>query len=201
MMEFTVYDLETGDILRAGYCQEADYDYQAGDGEGILPARYDAAEYYVNDGNPIMKGNPPSSSHEWVNGEWAGNVEKSRTGKLFSVAQKQIELSNSIIVYAGFNLDADATARDNIQGKLSEIAASIALNLPVDNMVWRDADNILHTFATIEEYHTWLQGLAVAIAKRSTELYISAWTHKAAISQLSTFEEIENYNELEVWPV
>jgi hypothetical protein len=201
MMEFTVYDLDTGDILRSGFCQESDYDYQAGQGEGVLPVRYDSLNHCISNGEPVSKGVPPGLNYKWIDGEWIGDVDAEKDSKLFAVDSKRLILDNSVIVYAGFNLDADATARANIQGKLAEISASISLNVPVDNMVWRDADNILHTFATVEEYHAWLQGLAVAIAKRSTELYIAAWTHKAAISQLSNFEEIENYNELEGWPV
>ena len=50
MIDFTIYDSATGLILRDGYCQDNDFDYQTNFGESILEGRYDTNMYYVSSG-------------------------------------------------------------------------------------------------------------------------------------------------------
>jgi hypothetical protein len=105
-------------------------------------------------------------------------------------------LSLQSIAYDNSALDADKTAQDNIKGKLEAITAREAINssLPAELLVWRDADDNLHTFNTQAEYKAWLQGLVIAIDDRNTSLYISAWTKKAEVEALENIGDILTYD-------
>jgi hypothetical protein len=67
--------------------------------------------------------------------------------------------------------------------------------LPPD-FVWRDSNNINHSVDS-----TFINGLLLAIATRTNDLYRLYWTHKEAIRQLSTVEEINNYDATTGWAV
>ena len=105
----------------------------------------------------------------------------------------------STIPYDDKNLDADAEAIKNINGKLQELQAKEALSLPIDvnSLFWRDADNIIHSWEDVAAYKTWLQGLIIAIAERTSNLYQISWTKKAEIDAILENETLPNEEKLQ----
>jgi hypothetical protein len=106
-------------------------------------------------------------------------------------------------------LDADMTARDNLKAKLEEVRERIRLNMPMapELLVWRDNGNQTHSWPTIEAYHDWLAGYAVAMSDRGTRCYACAWHHKDALKAANdpngqpwTVETVQGYSLTQGWP-
>lgn len=122
--------------------------------------------------------------------------EQDRRMALASVKQRlaaaRIRLSTAPIEYDGKNVDADPTAQTNIASKLAEITARRRLGseMPAPLLIWRDADNITHSFPSMDAYEDWLLGLTIAIAERATVAYVQAWLQGAAFDAMETSEEI-----------
>lgn len=98
-------------------------------------------------------------------------------------------------------LDGDKTAQDNLKNKLSEAWARInlAIEMPADLLVWRDANNVIHEWPSLESYYEWLQTYAVALATRGTMMYRASWIHKATIDSLPTVDEVRTYDIYQGW--
>lgn len=98
---------------------------------------------------------------------------------VIAAATQRIEMGRlaknyAVIEYEGSNLDGDRTAQKNISDKILELDESIRLSIttPSELFIWRDADNIMHSFETITEFKDWLGGLTVALAQRGTLAYV-----------------------------
>jgi hypothetical protein len=138
----------------------------------------------------------PGANWDWntTTNMWVKNKKRATATQLKDIDALRLKKDLQPIAYDSKVLDADETARRNILGKLAEISAANALNLSVDSLVWRDADNVTHVFDTLPSYKAWLQGLVCAISARATNLYLTAWMHKENVKALTVFEEIEAYN-------
>ncbi len=127
-------------------------------------------------------------------------IEVSETlSNLKSIKKSQIntkanELRYATIAYDGKNLDANEIAQTNISGKIAQLQNELTLALPSNDLFWKDADNIVHTWTDPAVYLEWLQGLQVQIASRTTLLYNTAWTGKAAVDALTAIDEVVNYD-------
>ena len=121
-------------------------------------------------------------------------ITKAKSNVKTQITSKVEELKYIPIVYDGKNLDADVTAQTNISGKIAQIQNEIALSVPSTDLVWKDADNVVHTWINVNAYLEWLQGLQIAIANRTTALYQTAWTGKSAVDALTTVQEVIDYD-------
>lgn len=128
------------------------------------------------------------------------SLEELKQTKLQKIKTHMQVLKFSPIAYDGKLLDADEMAILNINGKLREIEASLALNLPVENLVWRDADDEDHSWETVEAYHIWLQGLVIAISARGTLLYGISWHKQAELTALTDLADVQDYDVMQGWP-
>jgi hypothetical protein len=160
-------------------------------------------EDYVQDGAIVSRPSQPSPHHEWdwTTKSWLPNLPAAITSRKNAIDQERDRRINSPLTYNGKNLDADARARENLKSKLEEIKSREALSLPMPTsmLVWRDADNVTHSWPTQEAYKAWLEGFTVAMSERGTMNYAAAWQHKANIASLTTIEDIMNYNVEEGW--
>ena len=56
MKEFTIYEIDSGKIVRTGYCQDGDFFSQAiGIGETIIEGNFPQNEYYFQQTKPIRR--------------------------------------------------------------------------------------------------------------------------------------------------
>lgn len=74
-MNYTVYDIQTKEVLRSGVCSEHDFALQPSDGQGVIEGEYSASDTYVDNGVAVAyteqqaqaKANQPSLFFVWSN--------------------------------------------------------------------------------------------------------------------------------------
>ena len=167
-------------------------------------AVFDAHSHYVQNGELVPFPEKPSPYHEWdwTTKSWLPNLDAAKAAKKAEIETERMQRINAPLTYDGKVLDADQAARDNLKAKLEEVRERIRLNMPMapELLVWRGNGNQTHSWPTIEAYHDWLAGYAVAMSDRGTRCYACAWYHKDALGQLSVLEDIMNYNLSQGWP-
>jgi Domain of unknown function (DUF4376) len=149
---------------------------------------------YVQDGQLHLAGEPPAMhAWDWSAKAWGPDLAAAKAAKLREIERERDRRITAVIAYAGANVDADERAQKNVSNKLAEIAQREALSqpMPTELLVWRDADNNMHAFATPGEYLAWLGGLAVAMAERGTLAYAWSWQAKAAAAAATTLAELD----------
>lgn len=149
----------------------------------------------------------PSANYDWNGESWTPNIIRAVATAKANIAAKLEQLKSAPILYGGRMIDVDMESRENIQGKLNSILCAEALNGTVTECIWRDTANNTITFESLEAYKSWLQGLVLAVAERTTALYQASWAHKAAIDNLAAGEDpasvvaaIEGYDVGTNWP-
>jgi len=193
---------EHGEILQSIICPEDDLQYY---NNFIFLQSDDVIEqdqYYIPDiNNPVktlLTGRPSDyHQYDYVNKQWVildEYLDTSKIDKKNEINNTMNKLRFAIIVYDGKNLDVDVTAQTNISGKIAQIQNEIALSVPSTDLVWKDADNVVHTWISVNAYLEWLQGLQIAIAHRTSALYQTIWTGKAAVDALSNVQEVIDYD-------
>lgn len=149
--------------------------------------------YRMADGALVELPPKPNPYCMWQ-GEWIDPraLDELRDAAKVQVTKERDLRGTSPILYDGRMVDSDADAQRNINIKLGEIEGRLALALPMPQelMVWRDADNEVKVFATMDEMRAWLQGLTVAIAQRGTMTYAWSWQVKAALEAATTGAEL-----------
>lgn len=115
-----------------------------------------------------------------------------QAAKLAAVEAERDARIRAPIAYNRRMVDADQRAQQNITDKISELTAREATGtaMPLEAMVWRDADNQTATFETEAEMKMWLQGLVIAITQRGTEAYTWSWQVKELVNTATTSEEL-----------
>ena len=171
-----------------------------------LEAAYVLLEtYYDFDKKEIVYrgAKPPHHQWDWPTKSWLPNLDAAKDAKKAEIEAERNSRISEPLIYDGKVLDADQAARDNLKAKLEEVRERIRLNMPMapELLVWRDNANVTHSWATIEAYHDWLGGYAVAMSDRGTRCYACAWFHKDAIGQLNVMDDIMNYDLSQGWSV
>lgn len=205
------YSLETGQILACIHAPLSDIEhYPAGENEAIFISNVYCPEGYVENGGLLPLPESPSPHHEWdwTTKSWLPNLDGAKAAKKRDIDALRSAMIDAPLDYDGKSLDADQSARDNLKAKLEEVRERIRLGIPMlsELLVWRDADNVTHSWPTIEAYHDWLAGFAVAMSERGTRCYACGWHHKDAIGEQNdpngqpwTVESVQGY-ELTGWP-
>lgn len=141
----------------------------------------------------------PSRYHvfNWTTKQWEEDIATAVISRKAEIDIERARRNQDVIIYDGKRLDADAVAQKNLADKLAGVKERIRLGVGMapELMVWKDADNILHVWDTLQEYCDWLAGLAIALEDRGTRIYTAAWAHKSAIdlkAAVSISEVIEH---------
>lgn len=145
---------------------------------------------------------PPHHEWDWPTKSWLPDLPAAISARKAEIDVERDRRISLPLLYDGKNLDADARARENLKSKLEEIKSREALNQPMPQqmMVWRDADNVTHSWPTQEAYKAWLEGFAVTMSERGTMIYAACWAHKGNIGALTSVEDVLNYNATIGWP-
>ena len=211
MKKYIQYSVATGEITQIFDCSENDsIEHLSGDGYEIIESNGDYSDGYVQNGEPFHFPAKPSPHHEWdwPTKSWLPNLDGAKAAKKRDIDALRSAMIDAPLDYDGKSLDADQSARDNLKAKLEEVRERIRLGIPMlsELLVWRDADNVTHSWPTIEAYHDWLAGFAVAMSERGTRCYACGWHHKDAIGEQNdpngqpwTVESVQGY-ELTGWP-
>ena len=198
-MEFTVYNISTGEILRSGYAPNEWINLQtSSELEAVhLGEALDASMFFFVDGQPIQKPNAPSNFHswDWSTKSWLPNLDAARESKLQQVA---VELNARLYLPCN-GFDADNVARGRISGTLARLQRGDGL--PAGWIGWRDASNQQHwaedDAATVLAS---LAALSCAIEDREQALLAASWQHKANLNALEDFAAILSYDTTTGWP-
>lgn len=193
---------EHGEILQSIICPEEDLQYY---NNYIFLQPDDVIEqdqYYIPDiNNPVktlLLGRPSDyHQYDYVNNQWVilnDQLELAQKDKKDQIVYKMNQLRFSIIPYDGKNLDANEMAQLNVVGKISQLQNELALALPSNDLFWKDADNIVHTWTDPNVYLQWLQGLQVQFATRNTTLYNQMWQAKTTIDNMTDITDIINFS-------
>jgi hypothetical protein len=150
-----------------------------------LPAKVE--EYYIWD------------SINFIYREPDGYLEIVKQNKTNALNNLRAYKNTQSITYLGIAFDADIISQTNISGKILEITTKQVLGIIDTNFFWKDTANVIHTWATMEEYLLWLRGLAIAIAERTTLLYAKAWAKKEEVQALATVNEVLSYEIDAAW--
>ena len=120
-------------------------------------------------------------------------LDEAREQKSILIEAKRDEKISVPIVFLGVLLDADFRAQANITNKINEFESRLSLGqeVPSEQLVWRDANNINTTFTSRVDMLLWLRGLAVSISERGTAAYAWSWAKKAEVLSATTLEEID----------
>lgn len=198
-MNYTIYNKNSGRILR-NYINSLSIPATNLD-EDIIVGHFSSDLYYINNFLPVLFPEKPSDYHNW---DWETKTYICSTEQLNLVKLEKLKLLNRVradlslqpIPYDGKSLDADTQAQANINGKIQEIFARESANTPLSSgeMFWKDADNVIHSWITQNDYKFWLQGLVIAISSRNTSLYATAWSKKAEVEALTDINDIINYD-------
>ena len=197
-MEFTVYNISTGEVLRSGYAPNEWVNLQtSSELEAIhLGEALDASMFFFVDGQPIQKPNAPSNFHswDWTTKSWLPNIDAARNAKLQEVSS---ELNRRLYLPCN-GFDADKVSRERIGGMIARLQRGDGL--PAGWMGWRDASNqqrwVTDDAATVLAN---LTALARAIEDREQALLVASWAHKANIAALEDIDAILSYDVTTSW--
>ena len=143
---------------------------------------------------------PPARPSFWHEFDWETKVwvDTLTLDQHKFVARGKLEVSRNRraeapIEFEGATLDADLKSQGNIKDKLVDIdqRRKQGLDYPADLLFWRDYDNLMHTFVTVDEYEAWLSRLLIAIAERGTRTYLWMWGKKAEVDACGSVNGLE----------
>lgn len=97
-------------------------------------------------------------------------------------------------VYDNKRWDCDEVARGNINGALT--IGMVNGNALTPGMSWRDYDN--QNWAVDFAY---IAAMAGALTAFTNATYVSSWSHKTNIQNLTTVQDVIEYNYTAGWPV
>lgn len=145
---------------------------------------------------------PPYHTWDWSTKSWIPDLSAAIAARKQEIDRERDRRISLPLTYDGKTLDADARARENLKSKLEEIKSREALNQPMPQqmLVWRDADNVTHSWPTQEAYKAWLEGFAVTMSERGTMIYSACWAHKSNVEALPSVEAVAAYDIAQGWP-
>ena len=213
---YVIYDIETGVVDRILRCPRNQVHMNVFEGQAFVELEDqtvidDPANSYVLNGDLVrISRGPPHHDWDWPTKSWLPNLDAAKAAKKTEIETERMQRINAPLTYDGKVLDADMAARDNLKAKLEEARERIRLNMPMapELLVWRDNANVTHSWPTIEAYHDWLAGYAVAMSDRGTRCYACAWHHKDVLKEANdpneqpwTVESILAYYLSQGWPI
>lgn len=149
----------------------------------------------------------PTKYHQWNPSNFTFELvpdalNLARVDRKNEIEQERRVRNTTVISYDDKNLDGDATAQKNLADKLAGVKERLRLSVSMDPaiMVWKDADNLIHTWNDLQAYCDWLAGYVIALEDRGTRLYAAAWQHKLNLEALTTVEDILAYDITAGWP-
>jgi hypothetical protein len=155
----------------------------------------DPETQYHTPAGPAAMPARPSLEHDfdWATKTWQPNVERAKAHLRTRIeGERDKRIFAPILAYDGKTLDADAASIDRLTKKLAALDAyeKRGMTMPAPMLVWRDADNITHVFATHAAYKQWLAGFAIALDLRGTQAFAWSWEKKSLVDQALTLEAL-----------
>lgn len=206
MIRFVKYELESGRIVLAGTCREADLSLQ---GEiGFAVAVHDSATpltHKVVDGTPVeytgagklRLAAPPGAGYRWdpAAEDWVDEraIEEVRARVLARLRTKRDALLEGGFVWDGSTFDSDtAVSQPRLLGLFT---TAIAGGMPPSGYQWRLKDNSWRTLSAADA-----QGVWAALQGHMAALFAAFAAHEAAVLPETDINVLRNYNVDAGWP-
>ena len=114
-----------------------------------------------------------------------------KVDKKKAVDNKRTELTNAGIMFQGSLFDTDPSSLRNISYWHLQVNSG---TIVPENFVWRDANNIDHPAD-----NDFIKNLSLSITQRGTQLYQTAWAHKANIDAMNNVKDVLAYDITTGW--
>jgi len=130
----------------------------------------------------------------WIDPRTLGELKTTLTAQIEVELQGRVD--EPILEVNGVRLNADATSKQRLREKLVALQARTSRGKPppAEDLVWRDADNTVRTFANLKQYRDFLEDFAVAIDERDAAARRWAWNKKATLEALTTREQVLSFD-------
>lgn len=168
---------------------------------GISPERF-----YVSAqlGTVVGIAERPSQYHSfnWTTKKWEEDLQLAQSAKRAEIDLERQRRNLLPIEVNEILLDADLVAQKNLADKLAGVKERIRLGLGMlpALMVWKDANNVVHSWASLQNYCDWLAGYVIALEDRGTRIYAHAWSLKAALETMTTVADVIALDVKNNWP-
>jgi len=184
-MEFTVYNISTGEILRSGYAPNEWINLQtSSELEAVhLGEALDASMFFFVDGQPIQKPNAPSNFHswDWSTKSWLPNLDAARESQRQAWnAWRDRELVGGY-PHNGHVFHSD----DRFMAELQLILKGYERGHLTGTFAIRTRDN-----STLQMTHAEIESLLLLIGLHRQAIYAQSWVGKDALAGLTTLEDI-----------
>jgi hypothetical protein len=190
-VEFAIYDAD-GRYTERGIVSA---DSPVLFGPNVYLGAVDLHTQYHSENGPTNIPAKPAGDHDfdWATKTWIPNLERGKARLRVQIEhERDARIFAPIIEYDNKLLDADEVSIDRLGKKLAALDSyeKVGLEMPTPMLVWRDADNVTHAFATHAEYKAWLAGFAVALDLRGTQAFAWSWLKKSELDAITTVEEL-----------
>jgi len=184
-MEFTVYNISTGEILRSGYAPNEWINLQtSSELEAVhLGEALDASMFFFVDGQPIQKPNAPSNFHswDWSTKSWLPNLDAARESQRQAWnawRDRELVAGHS---HNGHVFHSD----DRFMAELQLILKGYERGHLTGTFAIRTRDN-----STLQMTHAEIESLLLLIGLHRQAIYAQSWVGKDALAGLTTLEDI-----------
>lgn len=168
MMQMTIYDLTTGQILRrVSIANPADVSLQYGDDEGVIEGHFDALLYYVENDEAVAK--PP----------------KPNDFSIFDMTTKTWIEDENVLLSAKFS------AQDTLNNAVSQIRKAFITDLPGQEMVYLGKEEEARRYLTMSPEPTTLEefpmmAAEVGITAESAYQLAQIWAYMSQVWRLKS---------------
>ena len=202
VVPFANFDPETGQYTRSSWCDATSSDLDEPNTYRGLVSDINSQYHDITNGVPVDMPPKPSAHHEfnYSSKQWAPNLAHSKVRLKHRIEAERDRRVFAPIAYDEKVIDGFERSQRNLADKLATIRARREHGLPAlptQLRVWRDANNITHTFPSEEAYESWLVSLAVALEERGTAAYAWSWQKKAALDAITTVAELDEFDPTE----
>lgn len=190
MADYTITDLN-GRPLRWGQCPDADLEFQAGEGELLVPEMPPSDSHYRKDGAWVSRGEAPSPTHAWdpITEQWveARTLEQARAGKAQQINQWR-DAEDERFSHEGLWFDADPASWKKLTGVQSYVSDFAALPSWFPGF-WKSENN---TYWPVPDIAAWRLLYASALERGALNFQRSEQLKAYLHDENRTMTEIDN---------
>lgn len=193
---YSVFNLQTGELVRGGVCQDEDLALQEVPGCVVVPGTQGSNSYY-QDGvqqytlpQILAKATRPPFPAMWSNQEMRWIDQRTlvdvQAAKNDQINSWRLTANRSSFSFSGKEVACDELSRSDIDGVTSSVTLTGSLPVGFPG-AWKAIDN---TYVPIPDVATWT-ALVGAMVAQGTANFVRAQALKAMVAAATTREEVE----------
>jgi hypothetical protein len=186
MKFYTIYNGNTGEVLRTGIAPDDQVAAQVGPYEALLLDVQAPPFTYIDDGEFVPMPEEPSPNHrfDWATKTWYDprTVADHRAAKWNELKQARSQAEFAPLTVGSHTFDADAKSQQNIAGAV-QLATLAADGWTID---WTLADNTTATLSKAE-----MVAVGVALGERTSSIYAYARGLRETLDEAIDIEGVQ----------